>query len=78
MFSSVSNLRIGSLMIPFEELSVVCSETSTGRLKNCLIFFQVFCLSFPCCFDKQSLVFKFFDRFCRSNYRFDLFLNDER
>ena len=73
MFSSVSNLRIGSLMIPFEKLSVVCSVTSTGRLKNCLIFFRFSVCPFRVVSTSKVWFLSFFDRFCRSNYRFNLF-----
>ena len=52
MFSSVSALKIGFLMIPFDEFKLLCSVTSTGTPKKRGLFFQVFSLRFPSRFNK--------------------------
>ena len=40
MFSSVSGLKIGFLMIPFDEFKLLCSVTSTGTPKKEVCFFK--------------------------------------
>ena len=40
MLSSVSALKIGFLMIPFDEFKLLCSVTSTGTPKKEVCFFK--------------------------------------
>ena len=58
MFSSDSPFRALSLIIPFDEFSVLCSDTSTVRLKEVYILavvqFESFELFLPVTFDFSS------------------------
>ena len=44
MSASVSPFSCLSLIIPFEEFRVLCSETVTGKLKKSSCFEKIFCL----------------------------------
>ena len=61
MFSSDSSLRILFLIMPFDELRLLCSVTSTGTPKKVSIFFKVVRLAFSGSFNKKSMIFKLFN-----------------
>ena len=65
MFSSVSALKIGYLIMPFDEFKLLCSVTSTGTPKKEVCFFQVFSLSFPSRFLTFSQIWQ-----CQSSIQF--------
>ena len=59
MFSAVSSLRFLSRIIPFEEFKLLCTETSTGKLKNCVIFKRLSVWAFRVVSTKSVLFFNF-------------------